>query len=56
MHKIISCRRTFVAVFAVTCLTVIALINGTDTSIAIASVAVGIAGANAYQKAKAGDA
>lgn len=52
MGKIISCRRSIVAVFSISCLTVVAIFNGTDTSTAVAAVAVGLAGANAYQGKK----
>lgn len=51
MNRLFTCRRTFVAVFAICCLTGLGLYLG-DTSVAssIAIVAVGIAGANSYEK------
>jgi len=47
--KVFSCRRSIIALFSISCLTAIAIVNGTDTSISIAAVAMGVAGANAYQ-------
>lgn len=38
------------ALFAISCLLLLGLVNKTDTSMAIATVAVGLAGSNAYQK------
>lgn len=51
MKYFMVCRRTFIAVFAISCLTGLALANGFDPSMAIASVAIGLAGANAAEKA-----
>lgn len=48
--KIIYSRRSFVALFSIFCLTLIALINHVDTSMSIATVAVGLAASNSYQK------
>lgn len=50
MRKIFSCRRSSMALIAIGCLTLIALFKGHDTSMAISAVAVGLAGANAYEK------
>lgn len=52
LAKIMSCRRSLIAAFGITCLTAIALYNGTDTSVSIAAIAMGVAGANAYQGKK----
>lgn len=49
MSRLISCRRTFVAVLAIVCLTTLGLTKSTDVSMAIASIAAALAGANAYQ-------
>ncbi len=49
-QRILFSRRAFTALFSISCLTLIALKNGTDTSAAIAAVAVGLAAANGYQK------
>lgn len=49
MMRIFNSRRSMVGIFAITALVAIALINGTDTSTAIASIAVAVAGANAAQ-------
>lgn len=48
--RVLFSRRAFTALFSITCLTLISLKNGTDTSMAIASVAVGLAAANSHQK------
>ena len=45
------CRRTFIAVFSILCMTGLSVVNGFDPSMAIASVAIGLAGANAAEKA-----
>lgn len=50
MKKLLTCRRSMIAILAIFCLTAVALVNGTDTSMAIASVAMGVAGANALQR------
>lgn len=52
MKNVLYCRRTFVAVFATTLLAAMAFVNGTDTSMAIATVAVGLAASNSYERAK----
>lgn len=52
MKKVLTCRRSVIALISIACLTAIALIKGIDTSVSIAAVAVGIAGANAYQGSK----
>lgn len=43
-------RRVFVSIFAICCLTAIALVNNMDTSMSVAAVAAAIAAANATQK------
>jgi hypothetical protein len=52
IRYIFTCRRTVVALFSITCLTWIALEKGVDTSTAISAVAIGLAGANAFEKSK----
>lgn len=49
MH-FLKCRRTFVSVLAIVCLTAVGVTKGVDVSAAIAAVAMGLAGANAYEK------
>ncbi len=49
MLKLLQCRRTYVATLAIICLTAIGLFKGADVSTALASVAIGLAGANAYE-------
>lgn len=53
MRRVLNSRRGLIALFAIGCLTAIAFKNGTDTSMAIASVAVGLAASNSYQKKSA---
>ncbi len=48
--RIIYSRRAFTALFSIACLTLIALVNKVDTSTSIATVAIGLAAANAHQK------
>lgn len=49
MKKFMQCRRTFVGVVAIVCLTALGVAVNADVSMAIASVAIGIAGSNAAQ-------
>ncbi len=51
MRNILYCRRTFICTLAILCLTAIGLYKGIDVSMALASVAIGLAGANAYEMA-----
>lgn len=51
MRNILICRRTFICTLAILCLTAIGLYKGIDVSMALASVAIGLAGANAYENA-----
>lgn len=51
MRNIMVCRRTFICTLAILCLTAIGLYKGVDVSMALASVAIGLAGANAYEMA-----
>lgn len=55
IRYILTCRRTVVALISIGCLTSIALLKGIDTSSAIAAVAMGLAGANAYEKSRVSD-
>jgi len=50
MKYIWTCRRTFVAVFAITNLTILGLYAGLDVAAAIATTALAVAAANAAQK------
>lgn len=52
MLHLLRCRRTFIALVAIACLTALGFYKSTDTSMAIASVAIGLAGANSYEKSK----
>lgn len=52
MKKIFSCRRSIIAVFGISCLTLLGMYHGVDVSgiaIAIAGIVASVAGANAYQ-------
>lgn len=42
-------RRTFVALVAIGCCTWIGLVHGSDTTMAIASIAAALVGSNAYE-------
>lgn len=50
--KLLDCRRSKIALFAIAVLTVLGYFKGLDVSMAIATVSVGIAGSNAYEKRK----
>lgn len=51
MKSVIWCRRTFICILSLGCITAVAIFNHTDPSWAIASMAVGLAGANAGESA-----
>jgi len=48
--KILDCRRSKIAIFAIMVLFYLGYEKGLDVSMAIATVSVGIAGANAFEK------
>lgn len=50
--RLVASRRAMTAFYAITSLTIIGIVNKADTSTAIAAIAVGLAGANSYQKSK----
>jgi hypothetical protein len=50
MKYFLKCRRFFTAIFAIGCLTFIAIYKGVDTSTAIALVATGLAASNAAER------
>lgn len=49
MKKIFNCRRSLISIFAISCLLYLGVRNNIDTSMAIASVALGLSAANAAQ-------
>lgn len=51
MRNILICRRMFIAVLAICCLTGLGVYRDIDVSMAIASVAVGLAASNAAEGA-----
>ena len=51
MKNILYCRRTFIAALAICCLTALGILKDMDVAMALASVAIGLAGANSYEKA-----
>ena len=52
MKHIWDCRRTFIGLTALICLTALGFYNALDVSIAITGVVASIAGSNAYQKSQ----
>jgi hypothetical protein len=52
MHKILKCRRSTLALIAMAFLTLIALINNIDVSLAICGIVTSVAAANAAQSIK----
>lgn len=52
MKRVWDCRRTFIGLVAVICLTALGFHNALDVSMAIAGVVASIAGSNAYQKSQ----
>ncbi len=51
MKSLLYCRRTFIAITSILALTVLGLVKGFDVSMALASVAVGLAASNAAEGA-----
>lgn len=51
MKNILFCRRTFIAVLSIGCLTALGIYKEHDVSMALASVAVGLAASNAAEGA-----
>ncbi len=51
MKHLLLCRRTFIAALAIGCLTALGIHNNIDVSMALASVAIGLAAANAGESA-----
>lgn len=51
MKSFLYCRRTFIAVVAIGCLTGLGIYKSYDVSMALASVAIGIAVSNAGENA-----
>lgn len=54
VYRVLGSRRSAVSLTAILCLTAISLKNGTDTSMAIASVAAALSAGNAYQRKSQG--
>jgi len=50
MKFLFTCRRTFLGVCAIGCLTYLGHDKGMDVSIAIAGIVASVAGANSYQR------
>lgn len=50
MKKIWQCRRSSLAVICIMVLGLLGFFKNMDVSMAIASIAIGVAGANAYEK------
>lgn len=50
VSRVLSSRRSWVACFAIFCMTILGIYNKIDTSTAIASVAIAVAAANGYEK------
>lgn len=51
MNRILNSRRTVIALTAIGCLTVLGLAKEMDVAASIASVAIAVAGSNAFQNA-----
>ncbi len=50
MKALFSCRRSTLALYAITLLAIINYTKGNDTSMAISTIVIAVAGANAYEK------
>lgn len=51
LKTLLYCRRTLIALFSIGCLTAIGLYKDHDVSVALASVAIGLAASNAAEGA-----
>lgn len=51
MRHLWNCRRTAIAVIAIAALTFLGYTKGMDVAMALGTVAIGVAGANAAEKA-----
>lgn len=51
MKNVLLCRRTFIACMSILCLTALGLVKGMDVAMSLASVAIGLAGANSFEAA-----
>lgn len=49
MKNILVCRRTFIAVLSIVCLTALGLLKDIDVAMSLASIAIGLAGSNAFE-------
>lgn len=49
MKHFLYCRRTFIAILSIGCLTLISLVKGFDVSMSLATVAIGLAASNAAE-------
>ena len=52
MSKLWTCRRTFLGLAGILCLTFIGYTKGIDVSIAIAGIVTSVAASNSYQASK----
>ena len=50
MRKLLKCRRSILAIYAISILAFLSYTKNIDTSMAISSIIVAVAGANAYEK------
>lgn len=49
MKQLLYCRRTFIAIISIACLTALGMVRGMDVAMALASVAIGLAASNAAE-------
>lgn len=49
MRKLTTCRRTFISTLGIVALTLLGLVQGIDTSVAIAGCVAALCGANAAE-------
>lgn len=52
MKDLINCRRSIIAIYAITLLFVLGYTKSTEVAMSISTIAIGLAGANAYEKRK----
>lgn len=50
MKKILECRRSSLALIGMLLLTILGYTKGADVAVAIATISIGVSGANAFEK------
>lgn len=52
MKELLKCRRSLIAIYAITLLFILGYNKNIEVAVSISTIAIGLAGANAYEKHK----